>query len=1115
MRLSTLSIRKPIATSMLFTALTLLGLVAFSRTGVDLLPNIAIPRLVVSTVFRDATPEEVETLITEPLEAAATTVQGIKNVQSVSREGLSIITLEFTWGTNMDITLLTLREKLDNARFMLPRNAGRPTITRLDPASQPMMTLALSYNDTAKSSLNSSLRFIHQHSDTADIERLIALKEAGRLVFKRRLEQVQGVAQAALTGGLEREIIVEFDATKLAKYGITLDETAQALKASNVSIPAGSIMQGLFKYSLRALGEFRTLRDIEETVIRRSGASADEGIILLSDIAHVRSSCKERLGLTRLDGTEAVGINLYKDPTANTVEIAARVRAVRDTLANEYPGFRLAVIADNSRFIEAAISNVQQEILYGGVLAVIVLFVFLRSSRNIGIIGITIPVALVITALLMYMFNVSFNIISLGGIAVGVGLLLDGSIVVIESIARKREEGLPPRAAALAGVREVGMPIAAGTITTMAVFLPLVFLKGIAGELFKDQSYAVVFSLSASLLAALTLIPMLASREKYAEQHSERHHEQAKKTSRLTRLLTPLFDRLERGVARTMHLYDRALVWALEHPAQTLVGTGALVALTVAVAVIMPKEFIPPSEQEEFVVALEFPAGTSLSAAAARTEAMEARLLAMHQVEHCIADIGIVNELSLASETRSVSAPVSILVKLRSIEDNERVQTALRTFLQTFPDVRSEIRLRESTFSQIVKPSASDIVVRVQNRDLNRAFEEAQAIAQEARRAIEQGAIRHTRTIAVATDKAEPEYRITIDRDQCLRYGVQAGELARTIADMTKGKVATTFAEFDKKIDIRVKPLSINQFRTEQFSIQRASAQEPSISIEDLFRQYVQLPARNASANAGSSVSNSAGGSVNNSMMSLPVSALARWERTETFREVRREDGLRTVSLYADVQNGGDIEAAVAELQRVIAKRPPVPQGRTTIGGTNEEIREAFSVLYAALLISALLMYTVLAVEFESLLFPFIIMFSVPLGLIGAILTLFVAGASLNIVSLMGLVILVGIADNDAVVKVETILAKRHAGLPLREAILAAGQERFRPIVMNSLTVMFGLVPMMLGTGAATQLRTSLSLAVIGGLVTATALTLVVIPVLYALAEKMQERMKRGWQEQE
>jgi HAE1 family hydrophobic/amphiphilic exporter-1 len=397
---------------------------------------------------------------------------------------------------------------------------------------------------------------------------------------------------------------------------------------------------------------------------------------------------------------------------------------------------------------------------------------------------------------------------------------------------------------------------------------------------------------------------------------------------------------------------------------------------------------------------------------------------------------------------------------------------------------------------------------------MNRAFQEAQAIVQETNRAMQNNSVSAIETIAIAADKAEAEYRITIDREQCLRYGIQAGEAARSIAEMTKGKVATTFAEFDKKIDIRVKPISSEQLASEQrtskqfASSGRTSAQEPSITIEELFRQYIQLPSRGGT-NAATASNMASNMSSSNGMLSLPISALARWERTETFREVRREDGLRTVYVVADKKADADLETAVRQMQRIVARRPPLPQGRTSVGGANEEIREAFSVLYAALLISALLMYTVLAVEFESLLFPFIIMFSVPLGLIGAILTLYLAGASLNIVSLMGLVILVGIADNDAVVKVETILAKRRAGLPLREAILAAGQERFRPIVMNSLTVMFGLVPMMLGTGAATQLRTSLSLAVIGGLVSATALTLVVIPVLYALAEKIQNAIKK------
>lgn len=1098
MRLSSLSVRKPIATAMVFSALALLGLVAFSRTGVDLLPNIAVPRLLISTVFRDATPEEVETLVTEPLEAAVAGVQGVKKVRSVSREGVSIITLDFVWGTPMDATLLTLREKLDNARFFLPREAGRPTITRLDPAAQPILTLALSYADTAAS----ALRFVHRRSDSADVERLIALKEAGRLIFKRRLEQIEGVAQAALTGGLEREIIVDLDATKLAKYGVTLDEAVEALKASNMSIPAGAILQGLFKYSLRALGEFASVADAEQTVIRRS---SDEGVILLGDIARARSSCKDRLGLTRLDGAEAVGVHIYKDPAANTVDIAARVREAQKTLAKEYPDFRLAVIADDSRFIEAAISNVQQEILYGGCLAVLVLFVFLRSPRNIFIIGVTIPVALITTALLMYLFGVSFNIISLGGVAVGVGLLLDGSIVVIESIARKREEGLPPRLAALRGVREVGMPIAAGTITTMAVFVPLIFLKGVAGELFKDQSYTVVFSLGASLLAALTLIPMLASRER---SRPVGNGAEGGVWNRLTRLIapitTPVFDLSERGVARSMRWYDAALERALDRPVLTLCGVGVLAALAALATLAMTKEFIPPSEQEEFTLEIEFPAGTSLAASAKALEPIEQALLALPEVEHCVADIGVVNELSLISETRPVAAPARILVKLRSIEDSPRTQEAAVALLRSFPDIRFRARLRENAFAQIIQPAESDIVIRVQNRDVNLAFQEASALAQEIRQsplfssapaAAEKAPLR---SVAVAADKAEPEYRIVVNREQCLRYGVQAGAVARAIAETTKGKVATSIAEFDNKIDIRVQPVVAElSFRANRKTDGNADGnndenndtEEFSIGIEDLFRQYIQLPG----ASGGKS-----------GAVSLPISALASWERAEAFREIRREDGLRTIYAFASLHPEASLEKAVAGIERIAERRPRAVQGRTVVGGANEEIREAFSTLYAALAISALLMYTVLAVEFESLLFPFIILFSLPLGLIGAMITLYLAGASLNIVSLMGLVILIGIADNDAVVKVETILAKRAAGLPLREAIIAAGQERFRPIVMNSLTVIFGLVPMMLGSGAATQLRTSLSLAVIGGLISATALTLIVIPILYTFAERLR-----------
>jgi hydrophobic/amphiphilic exporter-1 (mainly G- bacteria), HAE1 family len=1121
MRLSVLSIRKPIATAMVFVAIGLLGLVAFVRTGVDLLPTIAIPRVVISTTLRDATPEEIETLITAHIEAGVSTLHGIKTTQSVSREGLSVIIVEYIWGTNMDIAILALREKLDNVRFVLPKEAGRPTISRIDPTSQPIMTLALTYNeksinqnDTARtpaqpqasmplSISNQRLTYIDQSSDSTDINRLINLKEAGRLIFKRRLEQVAGIAQAVLTGGLEREILIEFDALKLLKYGVSLDAAGQALKSANMSIPAGSIMQDQSKYALRVLGEFRSLDDIRATVIQRT---SNEGILLLSDIATVRSSCKERLGLTRLDGVEAIGIHLYKDPSSNTVEIAERVRAIKDTLDKEYSGFHLAVVSDNSTFISAAISAVQQEIFYGGILAVLVLFVFLRSLRNIGIIAITIPVSLLITCLLMYIADMSFNVISLSGIAVGIGLLLDGSIVVIESIARKHEQGLSLRVAALHGIQEVGVPIIAGTMTTIVVFLPPVFLKGIAGEIFRDQSFAIIFSLLASLIATLTLIPMLAARSYRNTPIDSATTQHSFVTQKIigirNRFIEPIFRSAEMIVARCIGIYERLLTRALDYPRTTLMGTALLMILTVGIILIIKKEFIPPAEQEDFLVMLEFPAGTSPALSALRVQGIESALLAMPEIEHCVADIGIVNELMIAQQTRSTAAPVQLRVKLHTAYDYTKAEHAIHTIMQAMPDIRFHIRLPENTFSTLFSPTENDIVVRVQHQDIHQAFISAQTVVQQAK---EQSQI--FSSVFVATDKSQPEYRVTINRESCLRYGIQAIDVARSITGLTKGVLATTMNEFDQKIDIRMKPVIDRSVESNIATPHPIVADQTSLTIEELFRQYISVPslaktAQGASA-LGSALPQSA--SPSHGLISLPIAAVAVWEKTENFYEIRHQDGLRTIRVVAERQPDITIDQAMNTMQEIIRKQPTLPQQKIIIGGVQSDIQESFSVLYIALAVSVLLMFTVLTIEFESVIIPFVVLLSVPLGLIGAMFTLYVAGESLNVVSLIGLVILVGIADNDAVVKIETILAKRRLGLPIREAIIAAGHERFRPIVMNSLTVMIGLIPMMIGTGAATQLRNSLSLAVVGGLLTSTGLTLVVIPVLYTYAEKIQQ----------
>ncbi|MDQ7818894.1 MAG: efflux RND transporter permease subunit [Melioribacteraceae bacterium] len=1128
MQISTFSIRRPVTVSMLFIGIAFLGLFAFTQLGIDLLPNINVPHLLVQTTYPNATPEEVEKQITEPLESAVGTVPGIKKIISVSKEGLSVISADFVWGTDMKYALLSLREKLDNMSFALPREAGRPTIIRSDPSATPIMTLVLSYRREARgekqedntsnvkgasdsgkfSILNSqsaakmadkfSIAYVDHSSDYEAIKRLIDLKEAGRILFKRRFEQIDGVAQAVITGGLEREILIQVDPAKLNLYNITFDDVERALTSSNLNMPAGSIMKGLFRYSLRTLGEFQNPDDIKKTIVKKNlNASA----ILIKDIAIVTENFKEREGLTRYNGNEAIGILIYKEPDANTVSIAQIVKETINSLHKEYPEYGLLVVSDQSSFIDQAISNVKQEILYGGILAVIVLFFFLGNIRHIFIIGITIPASLVITILLLYLFNINFNIISLGGLAVGIGMLLDNAIIVIENNTRYREMGETNRSAVVKGTKEVSMPIIASTLTTIAVFLPLIFVRGVAGELFRDQSYAIAFSLTASIITALTLIPMLDSRdsfrfiknpEKYTAGYmfinSAKHKNIFKKlfywisfpfivtiksiqfilgylyvkvTSLLKKRLSFFFNVVEKFMIHTIEKYERLLEWALDNKKAVLIITFALIALTILAVIDMKKEFIPQGDMDEFVIEFEYPAGTSLRGNAELTSKIENAVLSIPHVNAIVSNIGRVNEFDFLNKEQVSVNKTNLIVKLDSYQNYRQAQSNLRNILENLKGINYSFQEVKTSYSMIINPSENDIAIKIKNKDIDKAFIKAGQILEK----INSSKIDGLRELRIGVERGNPEYTVTIDREKCLAYGVSIREVANQISNMTKGKIATYFSDFDKKVGINIKAVN-----------------DKGTNIQSVLDNYI------ISENS-----------------KVPLKNLVNYNFGYNYNEIWREDQSRTLYLYARVQEAS-IDDVIEKINNVISQIPKSNEEIISVGGINEEIRGAFSALYIALIISVLLMYMVLASEFESFIYPFIILFSVPLGLIGGILLLYIFGESISIISIMGLLILIGIADNDAVVKMEFILRKRKEGLSVKDAILEAGKDRFRPIVMNSFTVIFALIPMMIGIGAATQLRVSLSLSVVGGLITSTFLTLIIIPVLYTYADKFSKQ---------
>jgi HAE1 family hydrophobic/amphiphilic exporter-1 len=1121
---------------MFFIGIALLGIFAFSQLGIDLLPNVNLPHLIVQTTYPNASPEEVEKLVTEPLESAVGTVPGVKKITSVSKEGISVISVDFIWGSNMDISLLSLREKLDNIRFVLPEDVGRPIIIRADPSASPIISLELTFKrqnteyriqntegrsqekkDKTQNSYKRkpatgsnkpapgtehpalNIQYVDHDSPYGEIKRLIDLKEAARVIIRRRLEQLDGVAQAVVTGGLEREILIEAEPEKLDTYNITFNEIESSLKSSNVSMPAGSIMKGLFRYSLRMLGEYDNINEIKSTVVKYN---KNGNAILLSDVAIVTENFKEREGLTRLNGSETVGLLVYKESDANTVSIAKKVKETIKVLQTEYPEFNLIVVSDQSGFIEDAIENVKQEILYGGFLAVFVLFLFLGNLRNVFIIGITIPASFVLTILLMYLFKINFNIISLGGIAVGIGMLLDNAIIVIENIVRYRENGLTIRQAAIKGSGEVTMPIVAATLTTIAVFLPLIFVKGIAGELFKDQSYAIAFSLGASIITAVTLVPMLAGREKYFTIKNKTRYEKdylfIKRPENknifkrilfwlgfpivlIVRIAAFLFFNISISISKyfstyfnkfykianklldkLIDKYELLLEWSLNNKKTVLFITLILLALTVFATLDIKKEFIPPTDQEEFIIELIYPKGTSLKGNSELTSEIENSILNINHVKNIVSNIGRVNEFDFLNKEQHSVNKTSLIIKLDSYKNYNEVETRLKQIFTNLGTISYSIKQVKTTYSELLQPSENDIVIKIKNNDLDSAFSTANNVIDK----LNGSNIEGISNIRIGVDRGSPEFRITIDNNKCNSYGVSIGEVAKRLAYLFKGKEATFFSDFDKKVAINLRTLS--------------SARD---DIEEILDQYLII-----------------------GNTQIPIKNLITVDKTESYNEIWREEQSRTIYVFADTKGIG-VNEAVDKIDQEIKKMPVLRGQIINVGGANEEIRDSFSQLYAALLISIFLMYMILAMEFESFLFPFIIIFSVPLGLVGGILTLYLLGESISIISIMGLIILVGIADNDAVVKVEFILRKRKEGLNIHDAIVQAGKDRFRPIVMNSLTVMFALIPMIVGIGAGTQLRISLSLAIAGGLFSATFLTLIIIPVLYTYLE--------GWSKKE
>lgn len=1103
------STRRPVAVAMLVLAVVLLGGISYVRLPIDLLPDVSFPRLVVHTGYPDVAPAEVERLVTERIESQAAAVPGVEKVTSVSQEGVSLVTLRFAWGTDMDFAALNVRERLDNIRDVLPETAERPTILRVDPQAEPILTVSV-----------------------AGGRDLWQTKEIAETVFRRRLEQLDGIAQASVTGGLDREIQVEVDPALLEAYNVGLDEVSQALDRANYSAPGGTILRGRYRYPLRTLGEFQSVAEIEDVVVsreqagrplpqeqRRQGEEAEttDRLVRLSDVARVVDGYEERESIARYDGTESVGVLVFKEAGANTVAVSELVQETLDLLREQYPEFTVEIASNQATFIDESISNVVQALILGGALAFAILFFFLRDPRYPVAVALAIPISVVATFALMEAFGVSLNIMSLGGLALGVGMLVDNSIIVLENIFRHREGGMPILEAAAKGAEEVQGAITASTLTTISVFGPIIYVEGVAGELFGALSLAVAFSLLASLAVAVTLLPTMAAHFVGRGPRADADGSDAgpwplvywRRSRRpagsgglraaagavrqvfralvwlflwlvfvpfwvlrslwrlvpalvrywatsagrfLNASLSPLFRAFDRAFDAFAAWYHRKLGQALDRRGTVLAAAGAALAGTALLGSALDRDLLPNVDQGAFDVRVELPEGTSLEATAEAAEEVEGGLLGDLEVAAVFSRVGRDVQGAEGEASGVNTALLQVRLDDRAVTEEvvRRSRSEASSQLAGFLSFETG---QATALGQILGGSESDIAVRVRGEDLDEAYGFAEAVEDRMR------GVPTVRNVRIGSERGQPQYQVSIDREAAARYEIEPRMVAETIESAMRGDRATEFVDFDRKIAVVVR-------------------------LPDALRH-------DASTLEALQVDG------------VPLRELVHVRETVGPAEIRREDQGRVVTVYADVASGGLAEAIVAVETALGGLQPPADV-RVEVGGENEEMRRSFRDLTFAFALALLLVYMILAAQFESFVHPFTILMAVPLALVGAVLALALAGQGLNTMSLIGIVILVGIVVNDAIVKVDFINRARSRGSALREAILQAGEVRLRPIVMTTVTTVLGLLPMALGIGRGADLRAPMAVAVIGGLIVATALTLVVVPVVYSLVEDLR-----------
>ncbi|MFO8111809.1 MAG: efflux RND transporter permease subunit [Desulfosalsimonadaceae bacterium] len=1021
MKTASFSVKRPIFTTMVTLCVIIIGGMALSRLPVDLLPDITYPTLSISTTYEQASPEIIEELITRPIEEAMSAVPGVEEVSSVSTEGQSSVRVTFAWGTDLDTAANDVRDRLDRVVPRLPEDADTPSLRKFDPASFPILVLGAS-----------------SRLDPIEARRIIDDD------IKYRIERVPGVAAMDVWGGLNREIHVDLDPDRLKALGLSTADIITAIRRANITLPAGSIESDTWELTLRTAGEFSRLEEIRETTVAVRGGVP----VHLEQVASVSDSYEKIRRIVRVNGESGLRLSVNKQSGTNTVEVARRVLGEIERINRDIPQVRISPIIDTSEYIQRSITNVGSAALYGSIFAILILMVFLRNIRSTAIISVAIPVSIIGTFAMIYMGGFTLNLMTLGGLALGVGMLVDNAIVVLENIYRMREQGIDADTSAINGTAEVSSAIIASTVTTLTIFFPLIFVRGMAGIMFYQLALVVAFALLCSLAVALTLIPMLASRflsppEKYGKSRF--------------RTIEHLFD-IFSGLNRALeNAYHRILSLSLDHPFTTLFITVLILLSSLMMIPKIGTELMPQTDESEVRVNAEMAVGIRLDITDRVIRNIEEIVFAeIPEMKNVVASVG-------GSHWRGGGAnegQLRIALVPRSERDRSSAQiaAALRPKLADIPG--AVIRTREGQGLFLIRRATGGterIEVEIRGYDLDTADALAERIS-----GIIEKVDGVTDTIVSRTTGA-PERLISVDRLKAESMGISVRDVSEILQTVIAGSRAGNFREGGKEYPIRVLVKDAEYF-----------------SVRDILDTVI----------------------VNAAGVPVAIRNIVTVESKTGPIQIERKNQERIVSIRANIA-GRDMGSILSDIRGEI-DAVAVPSGfAINYGGDYEEQQDAFRELLVGLILALVLVYMVLASLYESLRDPFVVMFSVPLAVIGTIWMLYATGTTFNLQSYIGCIMLGGIVVNNAILLVDyTNLLRREENMGLRNAIEEAGRRRLRPILMTALTTVFALIPLAIGFGEGGEAQAPMARAVIGGLISSTLITLVFVPVIYSFITK-------------